>query len=102
MNKHPCGSTFDYVLSLTGIDPSDFLGWTTVCQLRNFNGALISEIESTWVDPAAPVALTLFKLDTSTWRPGAASLNVKFTSPSGYVRSLKDPVEWELEKDDFK
>jgi hypothetical protein len=102
MNKHSCGSTFDYVLSLEGVELTEFVGWTTLCNLRDFSGALIASIDSAWIDPAVPVALALMKLDTSTWRPGVATLNVKFTSPNGYVRTLKEPVNWELVKDDFR
>lgn len=96
MNRHTCGATFDYVLHLNGVGDTEFVNWTTECQLRDFSGKLLAVVESQWVDPAAPVSLALFTLDTSKWRPGVAMLDVAFTGPDGYVRTLRDPVQWEL------
>jgi hypothetical protein len=103
MMKHQCGNTFDYVLSLTGVEPTEFVGWNTRCQIRDSQGRLIDEIDSEWVNPAQPIALSLFKMDTTGWNPGFASLNVQFIRiVDGYTRSLEDPLEWELEKDSFR
>lgn len=96
MNRITRGASFDYVLSLDGIGPTDFVGWTTECYLRDFSGKLIATIPSQWVDPAVPVALELFEIDTSKWRLGTAVMDVHFTSPDGYVRTLEDKIQWEI------
>lgn len=96
MNQLRLPASFDYILSLDGIGPTEFVGWTTECQLRDFNRKLIAIIPSAWVDPTIPVALELVQLDTSKWKPGVAILDVIFTGPEGYVRTLENPIQWEL------
>lgn len=102
MITHQCGNTFDYVLSLTDIDPADFVGWTLLCQMRNASGQLIDTIDAQWVDPATPIAIALFKLDTNGWKPGPATMNIRFTGPDDYARSLLEPIDWQLERDSFR
>lgn len=102
MITHQCGTTFDYMLSLTDVDPTDFVGWTLLCQMRNASGQLIDTIDATWNDPAVPIAVDIFKLDTSQWKPGPATLNIRFTGPDGYERSLLQPIYWQLERDSFR
>jgi len=96
MNQHTCGATFDYVLSLNGVEPTEFVNWTTECQMRDFSGKLLAIVESQWINPAAPVALALFEIDTSKWRPGVALMDVRFIGPDGYIRTLQEPIQWEL------
>lgn len=102
MINHRCGNTFDYLLSLDDVGPTEFVGWSLLCQMRDNFGQLIDTIDASWVDPAAPTAIYLFKLETSNWKPGFASLNIRFTGPDGYDRSLLEPIKFNLERDSFK
>ena len=96
MNRHRCGATFDYVLYLEGVSPTEFVGWSTECQMRNFDGKLLNVIPSAWVDESAPVAVSLLQLDTTKWKPGSVIVDVLFTDSEGYVRNLENPIQWEL------
>ena len=46
MNQLRLPASFDYILSLDGIGPTEFVGWTTECQLRDFSRKLIAIIPS--------------------------------------------------------
>ncbi len=90
--EHKRGDTFDRLLVM----PAEFvdgywLGWTVAAQIRTARGKLISDLITSWADPAADTrTLRLFHADTEEWPLGAHELDVQFTRTSdGTIRSTE-------------
>jgi len=86
------GNTFDYSGTATvtdnGVLVADMTGWSGACMIRQHNGALVANIEFTWLNAAARI-FRLRAINTTAWRIGAAEIDVAFTSPTGDVISTE-------------
>lgn len=99
--EHKRGDSFDYVTTVPDTFPDGyFAGWTVASQVRNpSSGALIANLEPSWVDPDTTRQLRLLKIDTSTWPVGKAEFDVQFTRTSDGFKASTVTAEFTIVKD---
>lgn len=88
--EHKRGDTFDFTTAIPDTFPDGyFVGWTVAAQVRNAaSGALISTLDTSWLNAATTRNLRLLKIDTKAWPVGKVEFDVQFTRTSdGYVIS---------------
>ncbi len=85
------GTTFALPLRLhpvvAGVAVADLTGWTARAQVRQANGALVSDLTVDWVDRAERlVSLTCPAGTTAAWPVAKLNVDVELISPDGAVR----------------
>lgn len=85
------GTTFALPLRLhpvvAGVAVADLTGWTARAQVRQANGALVSDLGVDWVSrPQRLVTLTCPAATTAAWPIARLNIDVEVTSPDGAVR----------------
>lgn len=77
------GSTFDYTVTDTSDDVTDFTGWTITCQIRKVTSpfALVSNVTVALVDGG--FRLTVDEEDTADWPVERLAMDILLVSPLG-------------------
>lgn len=81
--EHKRGATFDLILMLPDTTtPGTFVGYVPTCQVRDWDGRLIADVDAQWVDPDTTMAIALHAGETPQWRVGAAMFDVSLRRES--------------------
>ena len=84
--RHRRGATFDLSGVITvkhqGIPVPDLTGWTGACKVKTPTGALVAELQFTWLDASQRLA-RIRAQNTDNWPVGTVVTDILLTSPNG-------------------
>ena len=90
-NSHKRGDTFDYsdqlAMTVNGVPVTDFTGMVGASQIRTDRGALVAELEFTWLDATQGLFRLRSQQPTTNWPIGMLLHDIQLTTPSGDVVS---------------
>lgn len=93
--EHKRGDTFDYLADIPdSYQDGFFAGWEVKAQVRDpRSGALVADLDVSWVEPQNTRALKLLKLETRSWPVGKLEFDIQFRRPQdGYTLSTSTVV----------
>lgn len=91
--QHKRGDTFELsgVIDVKhqGQIVPDLTGWVGKSQLRKQSGELIADLVFTWIDAAQRICNIKHEGSAADWPICVAQMDIKMTSPDGYVVSTQ-------------